>query len=65
MAKDKPAQKGPGTWIFKDISRDLMQRTKAGAAIQGKDSVRGLIIELVEKHLEELEKKGLLPRTKT
>lgn len=64
MAMDKPPIKGPGTWIFKDIPRELMHRTKAGAAIQGKASVRGLIIELVEKHLEELEKKGLLPRPK-
>jgi hypothetical protein len=64
MAKEKAPQKGPGTWIFKEIPRDLMQRTKAGAAIQGKGSVRSLIIELVEKHLEELEKKGLLPKGK-
>ena len=64
MAKDKPPNKGPGTWIFKNIPRELMHRTKAGAAIQGKDSVRRLIIELVEKHLEELERKGLLPKGK-
>ncbi len=64
MAKERKVNKGPGTWIFKDIPRDLMQRTKAGAAIQGKNSVRSLIIELVEKYLEELEKKGVLPRGK-
>lgn len=62
MTKDKPSPKGPGTWIFRDILRDLMQRTKAGAASQGKGPVKILIIELIEKHLEELEKKGLLPK---
>lgn len=62
MTKEKLPQKGPGTWIFKDIPRDLMQRTKAGAAIQGKGSVRVLIIELVEKLLEDLEKRRLLPK---
>ncbi len=64
MTKDKSPSKGPGTWIFKEIPRELMQRTKAGAAIQGKGSVKSLIIELVEKHLEDLEKKGLLPKGK-
>lgn len=63
MAKDKLSPKGPGTWIFKDISRDLMQRTKAGAAIQGK-SVKQLVIELMENHLKELEKRGILPKGK-
>jgi hypothetical protein len=64
MPKENPTNKGPGTWIFKDIPHELMQRTKAGAAIQGKDSVKSLIIELVEEHLQELEKKGLLPKGK-
>jgi len=64
MPKEKPPSKGPGTWIFKDIPRELMQRMKAGAAIQGKASVRSLILELVQKHLEELENKGLLPKGK-
>ncbi len=62
MPKEKGNAKEPGTWIFKNIPRELMQRTKAGAALQGKSSVKSLIIELVEKHLEELEKKGLLTK---
>jgi len=60
MAKDKLTMKGPGTWIFKDIPRELMQRTKAGAAIQGK-SVKQLIMELIGEHLKDLERKGVLP----
>ena len=61
MAKDQSPIKGPGTWIFKDIPRELMQRTKAGAAIQGK-SVKQLVMELMEDHLKELVKRGVLPK---
>ena len=64
MPKERTSKKGPGTWLFKDIPRELMQRTKAGAAIQGKDSVKALILELVENHLKDLEKKGMLPKGK-
>ena len=53
----------PGTWIFRDIPRDLMRRAKGGAALQGK-SVRQLAIELMEAHLQELERKGILPKGK-
>ncbi len=40
-----------------------MRRAKGGAALQGK-SVRQLVIELVEAHLQELERKGILPKGK-
>ncbi|MDR4495055.1 MAG: hypothetical protein R3B74_11650 [Nitrospirales bacterium] len=53
----------PGTWIFRDIPRDVMRRAKAAAAIQGK-SVRQLTIDLMEEHLQELDKKGILPKGK-
>ena len=53
----------PGTWIFREIPRELMRRAKAAAAIEGK-SVRGLTIELMEAHLAELERKGLLSKSK-
>jgi hypothetical protein len=53
----------PGAWIFRDIPRDLMRRTKAAAAIQGK-SIRGLMIELIEAHLQELERMGTLAKSK-
>jgi hypothetical protein len=53
----------PGAWIFRDVPRDLMRRAKAGAALQGK-SVRALAIELMEAHLQELERKGILPKGK-
>ncbi|MDA0740160.1 MAG: hypothetical protein O2999_15000 [Nitrospirae bacterium] len=63
MPKSKELNEDPGTWIFRDIPRDLMWRAKAAAAIQGK-SVKGLVIELMEEHLKEMEKKGLWPKGK-
>ena len=51
----------PGTWIFRYIPRDLMRRAKAAAAIQG-TSVRQLTIDLMEEHLNELDRKGILPK---
>ena len=53
----------PGTWIFRDIPRDLMRRAKAAAAIQGK-SVKQLTMDLMEEHLRELNRKGILPKGK-
>lgn len=53
----------PGTWIFRDIPREVMRRAKAAAAIQGK-SVRQLTIDLMEEHLQELDRKGILPKGK-
>ena len=66
MAKGKEpkaTQEEPGTWIFRDVPRDLMRRAKAAAAIQG-TSVRQLTIDLMENHLAELSKSGILPKKK-
>jgi len=52
-----------GTWIVRDFPRDLMRRARGAAALQGK-SVKGILIELMEDYLQELEKKGLLPKGK-
>jgi len=49
--------------VFRDIPRDLMVKMKIAAAVQRK-SVKHLLIELSKSHLEELEKKGLLPKGK-
>ena len=46
-----------------DIPRDIMQRTKAGAAIQRK-SVKQLAMKLMGEHRKDLERKGVLPRGK-
>ncbi len=63
MPKNKGPSDLPGTWIFRDIPRQLMRRAKASAAIQGKP-VKVLIIELMQAHLEEMERKGILPKGK-
>ena len=63
MPKPHKPTEEPGTWIFRDIPRDLMRRAKGGAALEGK-CVRQLAIELMEAHLQELERKGILPKGK-
>ena len=40
-----------------------MRRARGAAALQGK-SVKGILIELMENYLQELERKGLLPKVK-
>ena len=61
MAKGKVEQDKGGSWVFRDIPRDLMHRIKVAAAIE-KKSVKQLLIELSEAHLQEMERKGLLPK---
>ena len=52
-----------GTWIVKDVPRELMHRMKVAAAVQ-KKTLKQLLFELSETHLEELERKGILPKSK-
>lgn len=52
-----------GTWIVKDVPRELMHRVKIAAAIQRK-TLKQLLFDLAEAHLEELERKGMLPKGK-
>ena len=59
--KDAPEQ--AGTWIVKDVPRSLMYRMKVAAAVQHK-TVKQLLFDLAEAHLQELERKGLLPKGK-
>jgi hypothetical protein len=40
-----------------------MQRVKVAAAIEGR-SVKDMVLALLEQHLKEMEKKGLLPKGK-
>ena len=61
MAKAPPP--ATGAWNFKDIPRDLMRRVKMAAAYEGK-SVKEFLLGLVQARLEELEKKGILPKVK-
>jgi hypothetical protein len=59
----KEPQKEPGTWIFKAIPRELMQRAKIAAAVEGR-TVKDMVLSLIEAHLREMEKKGQLPKGK-
>ena len=52
-----------GTWIVKEVPRDLMHRMKVAAAVE-KKTLKQLLFELAETHLAEMEKKGLLPKGK-
>jgi hypothetical protein len=63
MSKGKEVEEPGGSWVFRDIPRDLMVRMKIAAAVQRK-SVKQLLIDLSKDHLEELDKKGLLPKGK-
>jgi hypothetical protein len=52
-----------GTWIVRDVPKDVMHRAKVAAAIQ-KRSVKAILIDLMEGYLLDLEKKGILPKGK-
>ena len=54
---------GTGAWNFRDIPRDLMRKVKMAAAHEGK-SVKDFLIELAEGKIQELERKGILPKGK-
>jgi hypothetical protein len=61
MAREVP--EGTGAWNFRDIPRALMRKVKMAAAHEGK-SVKDFLIELAEARIQELERKGVLPKTK-
>jgi hypothetical protein len=63
MAPRKEQPEPTGTWIVKDVPRELMHRMKIAAAIQ-KKTVKQLLFDLAETHLQELERKGILPKVK-
>ena len=52
----------PGLNI-RDIPEEIFYRLKIAAAVERK-SVRTLVLELIERRIQELEKKGLLPKGK-
>jgi hypothetical protein len=58
MAK---AKEEAGVWNFRDVPRDSIVKAKIEAALAGK-SVKALLMDLVEQHWEELDRKGQLPK---
>ena len=63
MTKKTVTEEKGGAWIFRDIPRDLMKRAKIAAAVEGK-TIKALILEALDGKIQELEKKGLLPKGK-
>lgn len=62
MARQPP--EGTGAWNFRDVPRDLMRKVKMAAAHEGK-TVKEFLIELAEARIQELERKGILPKGKS
>jgi hypothetical protein len=55
---------GTGAWNFREVPRDLMRKVKMAAAHEGK-TVKEFLIELAAARIQELERKGILPKSKT
>jgi uncharacterized protein (DUF1778 family) len=52
-----------GAWNFREIPRELMRRVKMAAAHEGK-TVKDFLIELAQARIDELVRKGILPKSK-
>ena len=61
MARTPP--EGTGAWNFRDIPRELMRKVKMAAAHEGK-TVKEFLMELARARIEDLERKGILPKGK-
>ena len=63
MSPLKDTSEKAGTWIVKDVPREVMYRMKVAAAMQRK-TIKQLLFDLSAAHLQALERKGILPRRK-
>jgi hypothetical protein len=63
VASKNPIEKPAAALNIRDIPRDMFFRLKMAAAVEQK-TVRDLLLELIEAKIQELEKKGLLPKGK-
>ena len=52
-----------GAWNFREVPRELMRSVKMAAAHEGK-TVKDFLIELAQARIEELVRKGILPKSK-
>ena len=52
-----------GAWVFRNVPRDAMRHAKIVAAVEG-TSVKQLFIKLLRAYVQELERKGILPKGK-
>jgi hypothetical protein len=61
MAKKKREDNESGSWMLREVPRDLMDRMKIAAAVQ-RTTVKSLLLQLAEAHLADLERKGQIPK---
>ena len=59
----KPQAETPAHLNIRDIPRSTLFRLKMAAAAEQR-TVKDLVLELIEGKIQELEKKGLLPKSK-
>ena len=50
--------------FVRGASRELSLKLRAAAALQGYRSVNAYLVELLDAHVAELERKGVLPKPK-
>ena len=63
MLKGKDQVTHGGAWVFRNVPRDVMRHAKIVAAVEG-TSVKQLLIKLLRAHVQELERKGIMPKGK-
>jgi hypothetical protein len=63
MPKSKSGPSGPPIFV-RGAPRELSLRLKAAAALLGYRSVNAYLLEHLKQHVEELERKGVLPKPK-
>jgi hypothetical protein len=61
-----PKRNSVSTVLFvRGAPRSLALKLKAAAALQGYRSVNAYLIDHLQAHVEELERKGVLPKSKS
>ena len=61
--KDRRDEESPSVLYLRGTPRVLGRKLKAAAALEGK-SLTEYVVDLLEAHVEELERKGVLPKGK-
>ena len=59
----KSSHEKPAHLNIRDIPRDTLYRLKMAAAAERK-TVKDLVLELIDEKIQELERKGILPKGK-
>ena len=59
----KPTEKAHGVLNLRNVPKDLVYRLKMAAAAEHR-TVKGFLLALAEERIQELERKGILPKGK-